>query len=108
MKDYLAKNISFDVWKKILRSSLPDEAENVIHAITSSRRREPYDRSYAAIRKLVETDIVTNASRMETLVKRFHVTEAKKFGKKFLEGWYLLYSFRKRFLAYFYFKPLSE
>ena len=93
MKDYLASKLSFDYWKRILRFSIPNEAENFIQAI-SRNDKEQYDRSYAAIRKLVETDRVANASQMETVVKQFHQTFATKFRKKFLEGWYLLYSFR--------------
>ena len=87
MKDYLASKLSFGDWKKILRVSLPDEAENFIHAISRNKKGE-YDRSYAAIRKLIETNKVANASQMETVVKKFHQAIAKKFREKFLEGWH--------------------
>ena len=89
MKDYLASNLSFDCWKKILRLKLPDE-EHFMHAILRNNREE-YDRSYAAIRKLVETDTVANTSQMETILNKFNPKFAKKFREKFLEGWYLLY-----------------
>ena len=98
MKDYLASKLSFDSWKKILRSNITNKAENYIEEILRDYRQE-YDRSYAAIRILVETDRVANASQMETVVKQCHQTFAKKFRNKFLEGWYLLYSFR----IFFYF-----
>lgn len=91
MKDYLASKLSFGDWKRILRVSLPYEAENFIQAILRNKKDE-YDRSYAAIRKLVETATVADASEMEIIVKKFNQACAKKFRKKFLEGWYLLYS----------------
>ena len=90
MKDYLASKLSFGDWKRILRVSLPYEAENFIQAILRNKKDE-YDRSYAAIRKLIETNKVANASQMETVVKKFHQTIANKFRKTFLEGWHLLY-----------------
>ena len=65
--------------------SLPDEAEHFIQAILRNNKDE-YNRSYAAIRKLVETDRIANASQMEIIVKKFHQTFAKKFKQKFLEG----------------------
>ena len=97
MKDYLAINLSFDYyWKNILRDSLPDDADNIIHAIqrnyNAKNDTQGYDRSYAAIRKLVETATVADASEMEIIVKKFNQACAKKFRNKFLEGWYLLYS----------------
>ena len=63
--------------------------------------REQYDRSYAAICKLIETGRVENASQMEAIVKQFHKTFVEKFRKKFLDGWYLFYSFRKKFIVFF-------
>ena len=83
MKDYLASKLSFGYWKKILQVSLPDEAETFLQAILRNNTEE-YDRSYAAIRKLVETNTVADASEMETILEKNHQTFAKKFRKKFL------------------------
>ena len=92
MKDYLASKLSFQVWKSILRSNLPDESANYIEEILRNNK-EQYDRSYAAIRKLIETGTVENASEMEAIVKKFQKTFAEKFRKKFIEGWYLFFFF---------------
>ena len=80
--------------------SLSAESANYIEEILRNNR-EQYDRSYAAIRKLIETGRVENASQMEAIVKQFHKTFAEKFRKKFLDGWYLFYSFTKKFIVFF-------
>ena len=87
MKDYLAFQLDFDYWKKILRTKLTDEADDLIRDINSDNKSN-YDRSYAIIRKLVEKGEATNASVMEKMIKEVHKTFAEKFKKKFLEeGW---------------------
>ena len=99
MKYYLASKLSFKVWKNILYFSFSTESANYIEKILINNK-EQYDRSYAAIRKVIETGRVENASQMEAIVKQFHKTFAEKFRNKFLEGWYLFYSFRKKFIVF--------
>ena len=99
MKDYLASKLSFKVWKNILYFSFSTESANYIEEILINNK-EQYDRSYAAIRKVIETGRVENASQMEAIVKQFHKTFAEKFRNSFLEGWYLYYSFRKKFIVF--------
>ena len=87
MKDYLAFELLFQHWKKILTSKLPKEADNLIEIINRNNTLD-YDRSYEVIRTLVEKGGITSASQMEIAVNEVHVTVAKRFKSKFLkEGW---------------------
>ena len=74
MKDYLAFQLDFDYWKKILRTKLTDEADDLIRDINSDNKSN-YDRSYAIIRKLVEKGEATNASN-------YDATKAQKSKRK--------------------------
>lgn len=87
MKDYLAFELPFQHWKRILISKLPKEADNLIEIIKKNNTSD-YDRSYEVIRTLVEKGRITSASQMEIAVNDVHVTIAKHFKSKFLEeGW---------------------
>ena len=85
MKDYLANELRFEIWKDILRRSLPDIAENIIDKIKRDNKSD-YDRSFAVIRKLVKTHIIASASQMQEIIRPVHYTFSEQFRKKFIEG----------------------
>lgn len=85
MKDYLAQQLDIKFWKDILTYTLTDEANSLINEIYHDYK-DNYNRSYAIIRQLVEKCEARNASVMEKLVRKVHVSFAEEFKKKILEG----------------------
>ena len=86
MKDYLAENLEFVQWKKILKVNLPEKADKLVAEIQKDYQSD-YDRSYAVVRKLVEIGKAGNASQMENILKENDQIFANRFRNKFLECW---------------------
>ena len=99
MKYFLASEVNFSIWKEILVKVRPKNAFSYLNAICRDNASD-YDRAYAVIIKLVESGEVTDASKMEDILRESHEGYANRFKTAFLEGLPLPYVYYMQYVLF--------